>query len=86
MNLSEAFRCRFPACVRVHFSSVRGPVSCYILRLHCSSRFEQTTYMYTARAIENQCYVLAAAQYGKHNDKRVSFGHSVVSEVGCGMK
>eukprot|EP00751_Fragilariopsis_kerguelensis_P023759 CAMPEP_0170875624 /NCGR_PEP_ID=MMETSP0734-20130129/29062_1 /TAXON_ID=186038 /ORGANISM="Fragilariopsis kerguelensis, Strain L26-C5" /LENGTH=326 /DNA_ID=CAMNT_0011257215 /DNA_START=137 /DNA_END=1117 /DNA_ORIENTATION=+ len=31
-----------------------------------------------ARAIENQCYVLAAAQYGKHNGKRDSFGHSLV--------
>jgi len=30
-----------------------------------------------ARAIENQCYVLAAAQYGKHNGKRDSFGHSL---------
>ena len=33
----------------------------------------------TARAIENQCYVLAAAQYGIHNEKRNSFGHSLVS-------
>mmetsp|Transcript_5797 Transcript_5797/g.8414 ORF Transcript_5797/g.8414 Transcript_5797/m.8414 type:complete len:375 (-) Transcript_5797:548-1672(-) len=30
-----------------------------------------------ARAIENQCYVLAAAQYGKHNQKRESYGHSI---------
>jgi len=32
----------------------------------------------TARAIENQCYVVAAAQYGKHNAKRESYGHSLV--------
>lgn len=32
-----------------------------------------------ARAIENQCYVIAAAQYGKHNEKRVSHGHSLVN-------
>lgn len=31
-----------------------------------------------ARAIENQCYVIAAAQYGKHNAKRISYGQSVV--------
>eukprot|EP00980_Cylindrotheca_fusiformis_P004710 scaffold993_cov110-Cylindrotheca_fusiformis.AAC.20 len=30
-----------------------------------------------ARAIESQCYVLAAAQVGKHNSKRESFGHSL---------
>ncbi|CAH0555527.1 unnamed protein product [Brassicogethes aeneus] len=31
-----------------------------------------------ARAIENQCYVIAAAQYGKHNEKRVSYGQSII--------
>ena len=30
------------------------------------------------RAIENQCYVIAAAQVGRHNSKRTSFGHSVI--------
>jgi deaminated glutathione amidase len=30
-----------------------------------------------ARAIETQCYVLAAAQVGRHNDKRESYGHAV---------
>lgn len=30
-----------------------------------------------ARAIENQCYVIAAAQYGVHNQKRTSYGHSI---------
>jgi len=31
-----------------------------------------------ARAIENQCYVIAAAQVGVHNDKRSSYGHSMI--------
>ncbi|KAJ1926026.1 Carbon-nitrogen hydrolase [Tieghemiomyces parasiticus] len=31
-----------------------------------------------ARAIENQCYVVAAAQAGKHNDKRESYGHAMI--------
>lgn len=30
------------------------------------------------RAIENQCYVVAAAQAGKHNEKRSSYGHSII--------
>lgn len=30
-----------------------------------------------ARAIENQCYVLAAAQMGRHNVKRESYGHAL---------
>ena len=31
-----------------------------------------------ARAIETQCYVIAAAQVGKHNEKRQSYGHSMI--------
>lgn len=31
-----------------------------------------------ARAIETQCYVIAAAQVGTHNPKRSSFGHAMI--------
>ena len=31
-----------------------------------------------ARAIENQCFVVAAAQWGRHNSKISTFGHSLV--------
>jgi len=31
-----------------------------------------------ARAIECQAYVVAAAQVGEHNEKRASYGHSIV--------
>lgn len=31
-----------------------------------------------SRAIENQCYVMAAAQFGRHNDRRASYGHSMI--------
>ena len=30
------------------------------------------------RAIETQAYVIAAAQVGAHNEKRTSYGHSIV--------
>ncbi|KAH3819755.1 hypothetical protein DPMN_121499 [Dreissena polymorpha] len=30
------------------------------------------------RAVETQCYVVAAAQSGKHNEKRSSYGHSLI--------
>lgn len=33
-----------------------------------------------ARAIENQCYVAAAGQWGKHSEKRHSFGQSLVAD------
>ena len=31
-----------------------------------------------ARAIENTCFVIAAAQCGQHNENRSSYGHSIV--------
>jgi len=31
-----------------------------------------------ARAIENQVYIVAPNQFGKHNPKRVSYGHSMI--------
>ena len=31
-----------------------------------------------ARAVETQCFVIAAAQAGQHNAKRESYGHSIV--------
>lgn len=31
-----------------------------------------------ARAVETQCYVIAAAQAGRHNEKRESYGHSII--------
>ena len=30
------------------------------------------------RAVETQCFVVAAAQVGQHNEKRASFGHTLV--------
>jgi predicted amidohydrolase len=31
-----------------------------------------------ARAIENQCYVIAAAQFGRHNPQRTTYGHALI--------
>jgi predicted amidohydrolase len=31
-----------------------------------------------ARAIENQAWLVAAAQWGRHNDKRESYGHTLI--------
>jgi predicted amidohydrolase len=31
-----------------------------------------------SRAIENQCYVVAAAQAGQHNDRRATYGHTLI--------
>ncbi len=33
-----------------------------------------------ARAIESQCYVIAAAQWGKHPENRATFGHALIAD------
>ncbi|MBA3465522.1 MAG: carbon-nitrogen hydrolase family protein [Deltaproteobacteria bacterium] len=33
-----------------------------------------------ARAVEDQSWVVAAAQWGKHNEKRESYGHALISD------
>jgi predicted amidohydrolase len=33
-----------------------------------------------ARAIENQAYVLAPAQHGRHSEKRVTYGHAMICD------
>ena len=33
-----------------------------------------------ARAIESQCYVVAAAQWGKHAEGKATFGHALVAD------
>jgi predicted amidohydrolase len=33
-----------------------------------------------ARAIENQVYIVAPAQVGRHSDRRQSYGHSLVAD------
>jgi len=33
-----------------------------------------------ARAVEDQCWVVAPAQWGRHNEKRESYGHTLISD------
>jgi predicted amidohydrolase len=33
-----------------------------------------------ARAVEEQCWVVAPAQWGKHNEKRESYGHTLICD------
>ncbi|MEM7077768.1 MAG: carbon-nitrogen hydrolase family protein [Pseudomonadota bacterium] len=33
-----------------------------------------------ARAIENQCYIIAPAQHGAHNAQRSSYGHALIAD------
>lgn len=77
LGLSICFDLRFPELFR-WYSSQGATV------LSISSAFTVPTgkahwhTLVRARAIENQCYVVAAAQWGKHNERMSTFGHSLV--------
>lgn len=74
-GLSVCYDLRFPELYRA-----MGPVNLIVV----PSAFTFTTgrahwdVLLRARAIENQCYVLAAAQGGKHENGRRTWGHSVL--------
>jgi len=75
IGLSVCYDLRFPELFRA-----MGEVSLIVL----PAAFTWTTgrahweVLLRARAIENQCYVLAPAQGGKHPGGRVTWGHSLV--------
>lgn len=77
IGLSICFDLRFPEIYRRY--SFRG---CNGLTV--SSSFTVPTgkahwhTLLRARAIENQCFVFAAAQWGSHNDKIKTYGHSLI--------
>lgn len=75
VGLSVCYDLRFPELYRA-----MGELSLIVV----PSAFTYTTgqahwdVLLRARAIENQCYVLAAAQGGKHDNGRRTWGHSVL--------
>ncbi len=77
VGLSICFDLRFPEVFRTY--SFQGA---HVLSI--SSAFTVPTgkahwhTLLRARAIENQCYVVASAQWGQHNEKLSTFGHSLV--------
>jgi deaminated glutathione amidase len=77
IGVAICFDLRFPELFR-HYSFNGANV------LSISSAFTVPTgkahwhTLVRARAIENQCYVIASAQWGQHNEKISTFGHSLV--------
>ena len=77
IGVATCYDLRFPEL----FTALRGAGAHVML---VPSAFMPTTgkahweVLLRARAIENQCYVVAAAQYGQHNPKRASYGHALI--------
>lgn len=77
IGLSICFDLRFPELFRSYSHQGANVLS-------ISSAFTVPTgkahwhTLVRARAIENQCFVIASAQWGQHNDKLSTFGHSLI--------
>jgi predicted amidohydrolase len=77
LGLSVCYDVRFPELYRA--LSARGARLLVVpaaFTLHTGR--DHWHVLLRARAVENLAYVLAAAQYGRHNAKRVTFGHSMI--------
>jgi len=77
LGLSVCYDVRFPELYRaLAHKGVRMIVVPAAFTLHTGR--DHWHVLLRARAIENLAYVLAAAQYGRHNAKRVTYGHSLI--------
>ena len=75
LGLSVCYDLRFPELYR-SYASARMVVVPAAFTLHTGK--DHWHVLLRARAIENQVFVLAPAQFGKHNEKRTTYGHSLV--------
>ncbi len=81
VGLSICYDLRFPELYRA-LSATPGQPPCDLLCV--PSAFTHTTgqahweLLLRARAVENQCYVVAAAQGGLHENGRRTWGHSLI--------
>jgi deaminated glutathione amidase len=81
VGLSVCYDLRFPELYRA-LSFAEGAKPCDLISVPAA--FTHTTglahweLLLRARAVENQCYVIAAAQGGQHENGRRTFGHSMV--------
>ena len=77
VGLSVCYDLRFPELYR---ALMRPPCDllCVPSAFTASSGAAHWEVLLRARAIENQCYVVAAAQGGTHENGRRTFGHSLV--------
>ena len=81
MGLSVCYDLRFPELYRA-LMAMPGQPPCDLIAV--PSAFTHTTgaahweLLLRARAVENQCYVIAPAQGGLHDNGRRTWGHSMV--------
>ena len=77
LGLSICYDLRFPELYRKLFEAGAEIVTVpsAFTRITGQAHWEP---LLRARAIENQCYIVAANQGGKHNETRETYGHSMI--------
>jgi len=77
LGLSVCYDLRFPELYRAQSKAgAQMAVVPAAFTLHTGK--DHWHVLVRARAIENQLFVIAAAQFGRHNAKRVTYGHSLI--------
>ncbi|KFD53842.1 hypothetical protein M513_05348, partial [Trichuris suis] len=77
LSASTCYDLRFPELCRI--ARQRGAeILCFPSAFMINTGMAHWEVLLRSRAIDYQCYVVAAAQFGKHNEKRSSYGHAMV--------
>lgn len=76
-GLSICYDLRFPELYR-HYMMEGCQVLCVPAAFTAATGLAHWEPLLRSRAIENQCYVLASGQWGKHADGRQTWGHSMI--------
>lgn len=76
-GISICFDLRFPELFRLYSSHGAEALSIASAFTVPTGKAHWHT-LVRARAIENQCYVVACGQWGHHNDRIKTFGHSLI--------
>ncbi|HKI62066.1 MAG TPA: carbon-nitrogen hydrolase family protein [Mariprofundaceae bacterium] len=77
IGLSICYDVRFPELYR-RYSSHGCQILSVVAAFTVPTGMAHWQTLLSARAIENQCYVVASAQWGKHPGGRQTWGHSMV--------
>ncbi len=77
IGLSTCYDLRFPELYRI-YADDNCDVMCNVAAFTATTGRVHWRPLLKARAIENQAYVLASAQWGRHPDGRETWGHSMI--------
>lgn len=77
VGLGICYDLRFPE-LSIAYAKARASILTYPASFTVPTGTYHWQPLLQARAIENQCYVVAAAQTGHHHEKRESYGHAMI--------